>query len=205
MLAKITPSLWLTGALCVIMLGLGLFATLTESLLQFDRSAINAGQWWRLFSGQLIHYGVYHLLMNLSALILISFIFLPTISLARYCLLFSTCASSVGLGLYYCNPELGYYAGLSGVLHGLLVAGLLLTFFETPKFNALALLAVTAKLLHEQSQNFNTHHPLLPVPIAIDAHIYGALAGLLCGSLMLGYYYVCSRRIKYQVTKVPGS
>lgn len=184
-LRQITPSLWLTLSLCAVLLLLGCFAAITEPALQFDRTLIAAEQWWRLFSGQFIHYGSYHLFMNVAALLLVGFILLRNISLFIYLELLATTLTAVGLGLYINNSELSYYAGLSGVLHGLIVAGLLLTLVETPMFNGLALFAVAGKLLQEQSASFDVNHPLLPVPVAVDAHVYGALAGLVFGCVIL--------------------
>lgn len=182
---QITPSLWLTLSLSAVILVLGGFAAATEPALQFDRTLIAANQWWRLFSGQFIHYGIYHLLMNVAALLLVGFILLRNINLLFYCELLAITLTAVGLGLYVNNPELSYYAGLSGVLHGLIVAGLLLTLVETPIFNGLALVAVAGKILQEQSASFDVNHPLLPVPVAVDAHVYGALAGLVFGCVIL--------------------
>jgi hypothetical protein len=52
-------------------------------------------------------------------------------------------------------------------------------------FNCAALLVVLIKLWNEQRPGFDTSHELLPVPVAVDAHFYGALAGLTYGMLLL--------------------
>jgi rhomboid family GlyGly-CTERM serine protease len=180
----ISSSLWLTFGLSIALLAAGIFPTITEPLLQFDRARIDAGEWWRLFTGQLVHFGFYHLLMNIAALLLCGFVLLRDIQLWCYCTLLLVSATVVGLGLYYFNPELFFYAGLSGVLHGLIIGGLLFGIRLTPIFNGIALLLVFAKIIHEQSAGFDTSHALLPVPVAVDAHAYGALAGLLATALI---------------------
>lgn len=181
----LSPSLSFTLLLGSLLLALGLFAPITEPLLQFDRALITQGHWWRLFASQLIHYGIYHLAMNLVALLLCGYLLLQQLTPMRYAGLLTTCLGGVGFGLYYGNPDLQFYAGFSGVLHGFIVAGLILNWREAPWVYALASLALLAKLFNEQSAGFDTNHPLLPVPVAVDAHLYGTLSGLIFTVIIL--------------------
>src|SRR5690606_17108642 len=187
---RITPSLWLSICLCALLLALGAFPTITEPLLQFDRQRIEGGEWWRLLSGHFVHYGAYHLLMNVAALALCGFVLLRHLGLLAYATLLLICALGVGLGLYFLSLELEFYAGISGVLHGLILAGLLISLRETPVFNVVALLLVMGKLFQEQGANFDTSHVLLPVPVAVDAHVYGAAAGFIFAVGILIYTYL---------------
>src|SRR5690606_8442270 len=102
-----------------------------------------------------------------------------------YAGLLVVCLSGVGLGLYYGDPNLELYAGFSGVLHGFIFAGLILNWREAPWFYALAGLALLGKLFNEQSAGFDTSHPLLPVPVAVNAHLYGTLSGLFFALIIL--------------------
>lgn len=182
---NISPSLWLTFMLGSLLLVLGMFHQITEPLMQFDRALINQGHWWRLLTGQLIHYGAYHLAMNIIALLLCGYLLLRQFTLKVYATLLAACISGVGLGLYYGNTDLQFYAGFSGVLHGLIVAGLILNWRDAPWIYALACLALLGKLLNEQGAGFDTSHALLPVPVAVDAHLYGAASGLVFALIML--------------------
>lgn len=88
--------------------------------LEYDRAAILDGQWWRMVTGHLTHYGWWHLLTNLGYLVLL-------VALTRkstvpgwpvYWLL-GAMAVSVGLLL---EPEpLLHYRGSSALLYGLTV------------------------------------------------------------------------------------
>lgn len=178
-------SLALTVALAFVMLFLGLMPQATEALWQFDRTRIESGEWWRLITGQFIHYGFYHLAMNLSALLLCDFILLRQLSPVRYCVVLVLTTFTVGAGLYVGNPEMEFYGGFSGALHGLIITGLLLNLRPAPVFPFAALVLVLAKLIHEQTAGYDPQHPLLPVPVAVDAHLYGAIAGLLLGLILL--------------------
>jgi len=181
-LPRLPASLLLSIALALLMIALGAVQSWSEPWLEFNRRAIADGnQWWRLLTSHWVHYGRYHLALNLGAFLLCVYILFPKISLRHYSALLIACMLSVGLGIYAFSAEMTYYTGLSGVLHGLLVAGVLLTFKTTPWMNALALGVVTAKIVQEQLPGFDASHPLLPVPVAVDAHLYGALAGLVWG------------------------
>jgi rhomboid family GlyGly-CTERM serine protease len=173
---------------------LGVFPAWATPLLELNRDAVGAGEWWRLLTGHLVHYGLYHLAMNLLALALIGYVFLRRLNAVVYLGLLLVCSLVVSLGLLLGTPELHYYAGFSGVLHGLLLAGLLLTLRETPVFNTGAMAVILFKLWREQQPDFDTTHALLPVDIAVDAHLYGALAGLVYGLLLLTHQYLYSRR-----------
>ncbi|MBE8716824.1 rhombosortase [Cellvibrio polysaccharolyticus] len=163
----------------------GLFQTITEPLLQFDRNAIAQGEWWRLISSQFIHYGVYHLLMNAAALVIINAALWRDAAVKHYLATLITCLAVTGIGLWFFDPELFFYAGLSGTLHGLIIAGLLLTLPQTPTINALALLVIWGKVIYEHTPWFDPQHALLPVPVAVDAHLWGAVAGTFAGLILL--------------------
>ena len=77
------------------------------------------------------------------------------------------------------NPELEWYVGLSGVLHGLLVAGIMANLAVGHRLEIVLLLAVCGKIAWEQLYG--------PLPgstefaggaVVVDAHFYGLLGGL---------------------------
>ena len=175
----VNASLKLTLSLTLMTLLLAGIQGWSEPWLEFNREAIDRGQWWRLITGHWVHYGFYHLLMNSAALLLCGYVLLIDLKPGHYTALLLTCLLSVGLGLYWGNPQMGYYAGLSGVLHGLLVAGLFLSLYQAPRLYGLALLVVAIKILREQWPGFDT------VPVAVNAHLYGALTGLAWGLLAM--------------------
>lgn len=184
---SLTPSVMLTLAFATATLLLAAVPGWSEGALEYNREAIANGQWWRWLSGHFIHYGLYHLGMNVLALVAIGWVLLKTLPLRDFLVLWLVCSLGVSGGLFWLNPELMYYAGLSGVLHGLLVAGLMFTLPQTPLFNGTALIIVAVKIGREQLPDFDTSHELLPVPVAVDAHLFGALGGLLWGIIWLWF------------------
>lgn len=176
---SINASLTVTLGLAALMLILGILSSWSVPALEFNRTLITQGQWWRLLTGHWVHYGFYHLAMNVSAFLLCGYILLHPLPLRRYALLLCTCLLGVGCALYWLNPQLHSYAGLSGVLHGLVAGGLILSYQRAPWLIAAALVLLVGKLAQEQSIYFDPNHPLLLAPVAVNAHCYGAVTGIL--------------------------
>lgn len=174
------PARQLAVALIVICSVLALLNSVLALSLRYDRTAIAGGQLWRLLTGHLLHLGPGHLLLNLAGLVLV----LQLVAGWRFTRLITAMvllAALVSLGLYILSPEVGWYVGLSGVLHGLLVLLLL-----TGRYRfviVLAVLTVVAlKLILEQ---LGIAVPgtswFAGGPVVVDAHLYGAMAGLVLG------------------------
>ncbi|MES2822863.1 MAG: rhombosortase [Pseudomonadota bacterium] len=182
-----TPGVLLSVSLSILILLFGGFGASIEPILEFNRSKIIDGEYWRLFTGNLVHYGFAHLAMNIAAFLIIGFSLLRDVSLKVYVPLFVSCAMAVGIGTLLWNPELVFYRGLSGVIHGLIVAGLLLNSFRNPWLSYLFVGLVFAKIFHEHQAGFqeNQLQTLIPVPVAVDSHWYGALAGLIYMGLLM--------------------
>ncbi|MFW2373971.1 MAG: rhombosortase [Gammaproteobacteria bacterium] len=152
----------------------------TSQWFRYSRELIQQGELWLLFSGHLLHLNWQHFWMNMAGLMLVVVFFAPYYS-SRYwlgLLLFSMlfCA----LALYLFNPELMFYVGLSGVLHGLFVAGAIEEYRHYPKSGMILMLLIVLKLVWEQfagalpgSESMAGGHVL------VDAHLYGAIAGLI--------------------------
>lgn len=158
----------------------------TIRLLRYDRAAVLSGELWRLLTGHLVHLGWSHLWLNLAGLVLVWLLCAEALSLRMWWLLLALCATGCSLGLLLWNPELQWYVGLSGVLHGLLVAGALAGLFKGRADNWLLLAGVTLKLIWEQWQG--------PLPgseagagghVVVDAHLYGAATGLLVMAIFI--------------------
>jgi rhomboid family GlyGly-CTERM serine protease len=148
--------------------------------LQYERPAILAGQIWRLWTAHLVHLGWGHYLLNAAGLMLVWLLFRDTMRLQAWCWHFLFAAPVIGLGLLWFNPGLIWYVGLSGILHSLFIAGLLTDMREHRGLDALVLLGFAAKIIFEQI------YGALPGsersaggPVVVDAHLYGAIAGLI--------------------------
>ena len=149
-------------------------------LLSLNAISISQGELWRLLTANLVHFGWAHTLMNAAALLLCTLAFFTIYSLKKFSFLLLWCGAMVGIGIYWFNPEYSPYAGLSGVIHGLIVAGLLQTRSFPVWIQVIASGLVVAKLIQENGTGYEATdlQALLPVAVAVESHLYGALAGL---------------------------
>ncbi|MCV6606002.1 MAG: rhomboid family intramembrane serine protease, partial [Porticoccaceae bacterium] len=86
-------------------------------------------------------------------------------------------------GILWLTP-LKWYMGFSGVLTGLLVAAATLQWRSMPLVNGVILAAIGIKVFMEQlSGKAVIISTISQVPTAVDAHLYGAVCGLVLGTL----------------------
>ena len=76
--------------------------------------------------------------------------------------------------------------GLSGVLHAILVAGIILALSAGERVQWLLLCLVAIKLLWEQMVGpLPGSASVAGGPVLVDAHLYGAAAGAIAGFLLI--------------------
>ena len=143
----------------------------------FDRVAIARGEWWRLISGHWVHSDPAHAVWDISALLLLGALFETRLKWRLPMVLLLT-SLGVDAWLWWGEPALGYYCGLSGILNGLLVVGLLQLWRDTRHpvvlLTALAaILKIYVEINTGQSLVTQTAWPSVPV-----AHAAGYLSGL---------------------------
>lgn len=155
--------------------------------LRYDRALVLDGQVWRLFTGHLIHLGWTHLALNLAGLALIWLLFGRAYSVLQWTAILLVCALGIGLGFVLFRPELIWYVGLSGVLHGLFVAGAVAGIFAGYKAEWLLLGLLALKLFREQFFGpLEDTARMIGGLVVVDAHLYGALVGL-CAALIIRF------------------
>lgn len=172
---------WLVGLLAAVLVLLWLTGDAGRELLRYERAAVLQGQYWRLLTGHLVHYSGQHLLLNAVGLGLIAALFPREYPVRGWLLILASSVVTIDLGFVWLEPQVDWYVGLSGVLHGALAAGALGWWRHESKPLALGLTAVLlGKLAWEQ------WHGALPLsgdmPVVVDAHLYGALGGALAGA-----------------------
>jgi rhomboid family GlyGly-CTERM serine protease len=174
---------WLVGLLAAVLVLLGLTGDTGRELLRYERLAVLHGEYWRLITGHLVHGSTQHLLLNAVGLGLVAALFPREYSLRGWLLILAGSLVIIDLGFVLLEPQLEWYVGLSGVLHGALAAGAIGWWKHESKLLALALTAVlVGKLAWEQWQG------ALPLsgdmPVVVDAHLYGAIGGVLAGACL---------------------
>jgi rhomboid family GlyGly-CTERM serine protease len=147
---------------------------------RYERQTIESGEYWRLVTGHLVHLGFGHLWPNLAALAIIGALFTDVFGNADWWRASFASAAAIDLGLYFLDPEVVWYVGLSGVLHGFVAAGALALLLRREAIGAVLAIGLCAKLSFEQLVG--------PVPftaasvggpVVVAAHLYGTAGGFL--------------------------
>ncbi len=140
--------------------------------LVWQRDALAAGEGWRLISAHAVHLSASHLMMNLLGLVLITEWLCDQFSVTEWGSLLLVSALGVSGALWVWQPQLQWYAGLSGVLYGLWAGAASLRWFVTRQWMILlALIALVVRLATGDSS-------AVDFPVVPEAHGYGAVSGL---------------------------
>jgi rhomboid family GlyGly-CTERM serine protease len=167
------------ATLGVVALGAQLGGESVRSLARYERAGLEAGEIWRLATAHVVHLGWGHLLPNLLALGLIGGIFNDVLKARDWALIAAASATAIDIGLYFLDPNIDWYVGLSGVLHGFVAGGALALLLTRQSFGLLLGVGLAAKLAFEQA--------IGPLPfssaaaggsVVVAAHLYGSVGGL---------------------------
>ncbi|NNF15390.1 MAG: rhombosortase [Gammaproteobacteria bacterium] len=154
-------------------------------LLRFDRLAIADGEWWRWVTAHLVHSGWSHTAMNLAGLWVVWLLFSQRLRGWPGVFIAIVCIGVMDAGFWFRDTQLGWYVGMSGLLHGFFAAGAWDELWKGIRGGGLLVLAVVAKLLYEQ---FFGALPLTAAgsggPVWVNSHLYGALGGFLAATLL---------------------
>jgi rhomboid family GlyGly-CTERM serine protease len=179
-------SVWLLpGLLLVVAAVLAVAGDWGREALRYDRGAIAAGQVWRLISGHLVHLGWPHFLLNGAGLLLIFQLVGSRFSLPQWLSIALVTIIAIDTGFWLWQPQLLWYVGLSGLLHGFLAAGAVAG-LRTGQLDYWLIAAfLVIKLSYEQFFG--------PLPgsegttggnVVVASHLYGAVGGMLIGAYL---------------------
>ncbi|MFL6647186.1 MAG: rhombosortase [Sulfurifustaceae bacterium] len=182
---------------CILLLSL--YATLRGEAglmaMDYNRSAISAGAWWRLLSAHLVDGSLADWSVNMFGFIAVVVLSAGRISARNLVASMVLLALIVSGGLYFLNPEVAGYAGFSGVLHGLLTLYILLETLRGSLSHGLAATLIYGKVAYEQLVRPDAAmHGIAGFSIVVDAHLYGAAGGF---ALAIAAYYYARRRARH--------
>lgn len=176
------------GPILVILLALlsFIFDAQSSEQLIYNRDLITDGEYWRLLTGHFFHSNANHLMLNTAAVVLLWALHGQYYHHKNYFLIFTASTIFCSLGIYFFAVDIALYVGLSGVLHGFFVWGAMMDIKHKEKTGYLLLIGVIVKIGHEQFYGASPDVELLiGASVATDAHLYGAIGGLL--AYILGY------------------
>ena len=167
------------------LLSIGFQATDLVPQLRYTRSFVEQGQWWLFFTGNLVHLGWGHLLLNLAGLGMVWWFFFDEFKAWEWLLILVVSGLFVTLGLYFFDPHLIWYVGLSGLLHGLFVAGGIRLLSKEFGFALTLLMVFAGKLAYEQYfGSLPGTTEMSGGPVVVNSHLYGAIGGVVSAVLI---------------------
>ncbi|HEX4025139.1 MAG TPA: rhombosortase [Steroidobacteraceae bacterium] len=179
---------WFRSANCDARYGAALSATVAvivalsatgewgRQALRYERTGLADHQWWRLLSAHLVHLSWEHALLNSAGLSLLWFLFARDFSPRRWLWIVALSVATIDAGLWFLRPQVNWYLGASGVLHGVLAAGACAMYRRGEGMGAVLLLLLVVKLIYEQQSGSSLFAGALP--LVPDAHLFGTLGGL---------------------------
>ena len=169
-----------TNVIIAICFGVWLFiqlfpsdSTITNSILigAFYKPFVLAGEYWRLLTAGFVHVELWHLAMNMMALLSLGKIFEPLLGVRRYLLILIP-SIIVGSLFVLSSPENSFVVGISGGIYGLLAAYITLILrtggWRMPPVRAALMNMLFINLLLNFLPNISVH-----------AHLGGFVTGLI--------------------------
>ena len=179
---------WVTFFTMTAIVVLTLIPESLQEVLYLKHDPIRQGEWWRLLTCHLVHLSDNHTLFNFVGYVIVAFSFRDEISPRREIITLLITMSGVGLGIFYLNPEMYSYVGLSGAIYGVMVTYAIVGLHRMPLISWGFLAFIVVKFIIEEitgSTNPATEK-FIGGKIAKNSHLYGALAGIIPGIV---FYY----------------
>jgi rhomboid family GlyGly-CTERM serine protease len=144
--------------------------------LSYQREALAQGQWWRLLSAHFVHLDFQHAALNGMGVVLMWALFARDYAPLRWLAIYAGSCLAVSAGLWFFSPQIAWYVGASGALHGVMTAGTLAHLRRGDLDGWILAVFIVVKLAYEQ---FAGALPFAGSPdTVVDAHLYGAIGGV---------------------------
>jgi len=175
-----SPRVWGPPAvLSVFCLLLTLAGPQLTQILRYDRAAVAAGEWWRLLSGNFVHLGYWHLLLNILSLVLLVLLCPERLSPLEWVRRLVVIGVGMSLCLYFLVPSLATYVGLSGLIYGLFVLGFLRQALVRDEIAIACLVFLAARITWELVMGApDSETELIGGGVVAESHLYGICSAL---------------------------
>lgn len=155
----------------------------TAAGLAYDRHALQGGQFWRAWTGHLVHFGWPHALVDGMVLLVATAVVAHFRGWRVTGLAWLVGAPLVSLGLWATLPELQVYRGASGMATMMGTAAACMLWRAEPRSRVVIVLlatGVTIKLLLDANGAMPAYYTTLPEGIRVvwQAHVFGAILGV---------------------------
>ena len=155
--------------------------TLLASL-EYNRTAILAGEVWRLWTGHLVHYSLQHAVVDSIVLLAASLFAIKILGKGWLWYGFVWIAPLISLGLMWWTPALQHYRGLSGIAAALtlcVAAELYRTDASSRPWLVFFCIVMTFKIIGD-ANGITLYPSALPTGVKVEwhAHVLGAAAAV---------------------------
>jgi rhomboid family GlyGly-CTERM serine protease len=146
---------------------------------RYQRDAVAAGEFWRLLTAHVVHLDVTHALLNALGLLLLWGLFARAWSPLQWLFAMLLSLLAIDAGFWFLAPQLEWYVGASGLLHGVFACGCIAMLRQRDWIGGVSTVVFIAKLIWEQRVG--------PLPfeesgaVVTVAHLYGAVGGFVAG------------------------
>jgi rhomboid family GlyGly-CTERM serine protease len=164
-------------ATCALLLLPQLAGDAGRETLRYDRTAIGAGQMWRLVTAHFVHLDLDHAVLNSLGLVLMWALFARDYRPLQWLAIVLGSMAAIDAGLWLRDSTVAWYVGSSGALHGVMAAGTLAHLRRRDLDGWILAVFIVVKLAYEQSAGalpFSDSH----AGVIVNAHLYGTLGGL---------------------------
>jgi rhomboid family GlyGly-CTERM serine protease len=164
-------------ATCALLLLPELAGDAGRNVMRYDRTALAAGQWWRLLSAHIVHLDLEHAALNSLGLVLMWALFARDYRPRQWLAIVLTAMAAIDAGLWLRDSTVAWYVGSSGALHGVMAAGTLAHLRRGDLDGWILAVFIVVKLAYEQTVGalpFTDSH----AGVVVDAHLYGTIGGL---------------------------
>src|ERR1700733_10295364 len=105
------PGAWVLAGSVTLLLLLQVGGAATLAALRYERSALAAGQWWRLASAHLVHLDLRHAVLNSLGLVLMWALFVRDYRARQWFLILAASAAAIDAGLWFRDIDVLWYVG----------------------------------------------------------------------------------------------
>jgi rhomboid family GlyGly-CTERM serine protease len=159
---------------CAALMALTLSGEAGRLALRYERTALAAGQYWRLLTAHVVHLGVRHAALNCLGVALLWALFARDYLWRGWLAIVLGSVAAIDAGLWFADSTVEWYVGSSGVLHGVMAAGVLAHLRRGERDGLVLAALLLAKLLYEHRVGAL---PLSGSAVVTDAHLFGVLGG----------------------------
>ncbi len=190
------------GFLMLLIAVLGIGGEPWIDALRYDRAAIEAGEWFRLFTANLVHlpgntiewrgwqfHGPWHLFLNELGLLVLVLLCPERLSLLVWLRRTLFLFLGMSLGLYFFAPDMHWYVGLSGAMHGFFVLGLVPQAVKKDIVALGCVLYLLGKLGYELYAGAPvSDEAAIGGKVALESHLWGSVSALIYGVVFQSFW-----------------